>query len=306
MTLTSAFGTAPRTFSTTDPLPGGLTLHANGVIDGTPTTPGTFDFTVKVTDALSATCTALCTIKVTSTCVVSAPSDGTVGTPYLSSVIYFPIDPLIEYTLDSGSLPPGGFVLDLDGTITGIPTTPGTYNFVVHVSYGSTVDCLAPASITINAVPCPDWTTLVWTTLANYSHNGSSTVLTPDNATGAAFHHQCSTPGWGALGPEAGAVTQASFTIATTGGGCNCNLHLIYALTGLLQQATLTVQIDPPGQASIFWTVPANAPGTYDIPFTLNAPGNVTGSVALQIKEQGFFPFTPTTLRNNPIISKLP
>ena len=69
MTLTSAFGTAPRTFSTTDPLPGGLTLHANGVIDGTPTTPGTFDFTVKVTDSLMATCSALCTIK-----VVAAPA----------------------------------------------------------------------------------------------------------------------------------------------------------------------------------------------------------------------------------------
>ncbi|UCE41771.1 MAG: carboxypeptidase regulatory-like domain-containing protein, partial [Candidatus Aminicenantes bacterium] len=34
-----------------DPLPDGLTLHANGVIDGTPTTLGTFHFIVQVTDA---------------------------------------------------------------------------------------------------------------------------------------------------------------------------------------------------------------------------------------------------------------
>ncbi len=66
--LTSTFGTGPRTFATTDPLPAGLTLHSDGTIDGTPTTAGTTSFDVTVTDALSDHCSDLCTIEVVSAC----------------------------------------------------------------------------------------------------------------------------------------------------------------------------------------------------------------------------------------------
>ncbi len=47
-------------------LPPGLTLATNGVISGTPTTNGTFNFTVKVTDALSDTATQALALTVVS------------------------------------------------------------------------------------------------------------------------------------------------------------------------------------------------------------------------------------------------
>ena len=52
-TLTAAGGQSPYTFAvTTGSLPTGLTLNsATGVISGTPTTGGTFNFTITVTDS---------------------------------------------------------------------------------------------------------------------------------------------------------------------------------------------------------------------------------------------------------------
>ena len=49
-------------------LPPGLSLATNGVISGTPTANGTFNFAVKVTDALSATATQMLAL------TVSAPN----------------------------------------------------------------------------------------------------------------------------------------------------------------------------------------------------------------------------------------
>ena len=63
-TLACAFGTGPRTFSTTDALPDGLTLNSSGVISGTPTTAGTTSFTVTATDSLGALCTDVCQVTV--------------------------------------------------------------------------------------------------------------------------------------------------------------------------------------------------------------------------------------------------
>ncbi|HUO76433.1 MAG TPA: putative Ig domain-containing protein, partial [Thermodesulfovibrionales bacterium] len=51
-TITASGGTAPYTYSiATGSLPAGVALSSGGVLSGTPTTSGTFNFTVKATDA---------------------------------------------------------------------------------------------------------------------------------------------------------------------------------------------------------------------------------------------------------------
>ena len=63
--LSAIYGQLPYSWSLiSGSLPSGLTLATNGVISGTPTTNGTFNFTVKVTDALSATATQPLTLTV--------------------------------------------------------------------------------------------------------------------------------------------------------------------------------------------------------------------------------------------------
>lgn len=54
--LTASGGTAPYTYAVTaGALPGGLTLTGAGVLSGTPTATGSFNFTVTATDSSTGT-----------------------------------------------------------------------------------------------------------------------------------------------------------------------------------------------------------------------------------------------------------
>ena len=86
--LQTAGGTEPVTFSLVGSLPAGLTLGADGIISGTPTTDGSSSFTVKFTDAENGTCQQALSITISSTelpvCYLDQPFVfGTVGTPFL-------------------------------------------------------------------------------------------------------------------------------------------------------------------------------------------------------------------------------
>src|SRR5215471_15863947 len=62
-TLTATGGTAPYTWTLlSGSLPPGLSLSGAGVISGTPTTAGTYTFTLKVVDASGQTATLPCQI----------------------------------------------------------------------------------------------------------------------------------------------------------------------------------------------------------------------------------------------------
>ena len=66
-TLAAVGGTAPYTWSlASGSLPPGLAISSTGTISGTPTSPGTFSFTIEATDAVSGTATETYTITVAS------------------------------------------------------------------------------------------------------------------------------------------------------------------------------------------------------------------------------------------------
>src|SRR5581483_5859237 len=67
--------------------------------------------------------------------MVSCPTQGTatVGTPYSSSVPVTGGTPPYTYVLNTGSLPPG-LTLNPDGTITGTPTSAGSFTFSIKVT----------------------------------------------------------------------------------------------------------------------------------------------------------------------------
>ncbi len=160
-TLAATGGAPPYTWSlTAGALPAGLSL-AGSTISGTPTTPGTSNFTVQASDGsqsgtqpLSITIAAAgSTLTVTTT---SMPS-GTVGVSYSGTLAATGGAPPYTWSLASGTLPAG---LSLSGsTISGTPTTPGTSAFTVQASDGTQSDTQA-LSITINAAGGAGWSTV--------------------------------------------------------------------------------------------------------------------------------------------------
>src|SRR4030042_1407699 len=138
--LQAAGGTPPYTGSIiSGGLPTGLNFAATGIISGTPSLAGTFNFTAQVTDSTAATASQAFVITITqpplkfltTTLAVaeelkaytdrSTVSGGT--TPY-------------TWSISSGSLPSGITLNPATGFFSGIPAkgTVGSYSFMVSVS----------------------------------------------------------------------------------------------------------------------------------------------------------------------------
>ena len=145
-TIQAAAGIGALTWSiTSGALPPGLTINPpltgpSVTISGTPTTQGTFPFTVRVTDTLGQVATRALSITVSlpgapQITTTSLPS-GTINRTYNQAVLATGTGAL-TYSIVSpgtGTLPPGLTLNPSTGTITGAPTATGTFPFTVRVA----------------------------------------------------------------------------------------------------------------------------------------------------------------------------
>jgi hypothetical protein len=133
--LAAAGGTPPYTWAlTSGALPAGLTLTAAGLVSGTPTAAGTFNFTATVTDSASGTASQQFTLVVGGGLTISTTSlpGGQSGTPYSQTLTATGGTPPYTFTVSAGSLPPG---ITLNGAnLSGTPTKTGSYTFTIQVS----------------------------------------------------------------------------------------------------------------------------------------------------------------------------
>ncbi|QHC66816.1 hypothetical protein GSU68_09730 [Rathayibacter sp. VKM Ac-2759] len=119
-------------------VPPGLTLDPAGRLAGTPTTAGTFVFTL---EAVSAAGAAQVTDSVTIASADIAPAvsgdapGGTVGSAY-DFAYTVSGTPTPTASVTSGTLPPG-LTLSTAGRLTGTPTTPGSYTFTLSAANGA-------------------------------------------------------------------------------------------------------------------------------------------------------------------------
>ena len=133
----AAAGGSPYRWSIDTPPPG-LTMNpASGVLTGTPTASGTFNFNVTATDAASLAATQSFTVLIYPGLTVTPPvvSSGAVGVPYSQAFTASGGGGASTYTwsLIQGTLPPG-LTFSAGGTLSGTPTTLGTFGFTVQVS----------------------------------------------------------------------------------------------------------------------------------------------------------------------------
>ena len=138
--LSSAGGAPPFTWSVVSgSLPVGIALNrVSGVLSGTPTDPGTFAFTVQVSDGVSAISSKAFFLTVNPgpllIFTVSPVAPGVSGTPYLSGIIAVGGAPPYGWAVSAGSLPPGLALSASNGSIFGTPTDSGAFTFTVKVT----------------------------------------------------------------------------------------------------------------------------------------------------------------------------
>lgn len=156
--LEASGGTAPYSWTKlSGSLPTGLTLSTEGLVSGTPTTAGTFDFTVRATDSVQNSTTRSYTVQIVDSLRIDTSTlpSSTIDTPYSVTLSASGGTGPYTWSRTSGSLPPG-LTLSESGTISGTQSSsPGTHTFTLQVtdaqsetvSRSFTMDTLAPLNV---------------------------------------------------------------------------------------------------------------------------------------------------------------
>jgi hypothetical protein len=161
--LSAAGGKQPYTFTlAAGTLPAGLTLAA-GAIAGVPTATAVAPITVQVADANGKTGQKNFTLSIFNGLVITSPNppDSDVGATYSQTLSAVGGQTPYTWSISSGSLPPGITLSSSGGTLSGSPTTAGTYTFTVTATDAAnmtfakqfTVQIFTAPSITTTSLP---------------------------------------------------------------------------------------------------------------------------------------------------------
>lgn len=152
ITVTGGTGTGQVFTLASGAVPAGLTLASNGSLSGTPTTAGTYTFTVQAVDSAGNTGVRTYTVTIgVPPIVVNPPTlpPATNGTPY-SATISATGGTGSGYTFAvTAGAPPAGLTLSSGGLLTGTPTAAGTYNFTVTATDSGGNTGLRPYSLVV-------------------------------------------------------------------------------------------------------------------------------------------------------------
>ncbi|XQA78327.1 putative Ig domain-containing protein [Xanthomonas sacchari] len=137
-TLSASGGTAPYGFAiTTGTLPVGMLLSSAGVLSGTPSGTGSFNFTVSATDSgaspISGSRAYTLTVAApTVTLPATTLPNGTAGQAYSAAITQASggIAPY-TYAVTAGALPAGVTVNSATGALSGTPTVTGNFSFTL-------------------------------------------------------------------------------------------------------------------------------------------------------------------------------
>lgn len=270
--------TRPIIFTVTmGALPPGLFLF--GVADnaaqiiGTPTTPGSFSFVLRATDANGNFAEKTYTLGVLGITNIGAVPDGVENTAYSFQLNAAGGTGPFTFALASGSL--DGMTLSSSGLISGTPAyaTANTFNFTVAVRDSTGAVCSAAGTLKVNLRPGPDWTQLTWPFYGvvqnppNFTASGSASRNTGN---GALDNKQ--------IGFLSEISPAGSSIIKYTGPAVTCRCRVIITASSGNTQIALVATIN--GVGGNITNLANKPPGTYD--FDFNSGALVNGSLNIE------------------------
>jgi uncharacterized protein YhjY with autotransporter beta-barrel domain len=219
-------GTAPYTFEVTaGSLPAGLTLATDGTLSGTPTTVGSFNFTVTATDATTGTGSPFTksepyTLVINGVPLTLTPStvpDATYGSAYTPVVLSASggTGPY-SFEVTAGALPPG-LALATDGTLSGTPTQAGTFPYTVTATDAEGSTGSQPYTLTVAAV-VPDAPSIDSVTAGDAQAQVTVSAPASDGGASIASYTATASPGGATAtlaGPSGGTITVPGLTNGT-------------------------------------------------------------------------------------------
>lgn len=156
-TLAATGGSAPFTWTVlSGSLPPGIALSPEGVLSGTPTTPGVSSFVIQARDATGLTSSKSFSVQVISQLVITTENVPVApfGVAYSTGLSATGGTPPYIWSLAGGALP-AGLTLNSSGTITGTPTAAGSFSFTAQVADAATQRQTAQRTLTLQ-VSLPD------------------------------------------------------------------------------------------------------------------------------------------------------
>ncbi len=158
LTFNVTGGSPPYTFAAVpispfdpDGLAPGLTVNSNGVLSGTPTRAGTFNFNLLVTDRAGAQGTKPFSMSVAAALSITTASPlpgGVVNVSYSQAINASGGTPPYSFSITN---PPPGLTINTGGTLSGTPTATGPFAFNITVTDAAKASFIKPFQLTVTA-----------------------------------------------------------------------------------------------------------------------------------------------------------
>jgi hypothetical protein len=274
-------GVAPYVWSVAaGSIPSGLSLSTStGLLSGTPTTPGTYNFTIGVVDQSKETDSVAYTIAIVAPLSITTATTlpgGVVGAAYTQTFAATGGSSPYQWSVSTGTVPTGLTLNASTGSLVGTPTAAGTFTFTIRVADAAARSATATFTIVVTAALSITTTSLPGATVG-IAYNqalalaGGPAPVTWSIASGALPAGIALNPG--SLNGIPSAPGTFTFTVSVTGGGQTAT-----------QSLTMTVGVPPGPLATI--TVPSATPSPATQPALGIAmpsayPLAITGTVTL-------------------------
>ncbi len=308
-------GTTASFYLSSGSLPTGLSLSAYGSIFGTPTTVGTYTFSVTMTNSDSSyrNVTETFSLTVSSSSVSDSTeglSNATQNQYYSESLSYVPpTGTSVTYSLSSGRLPTG-LSLSSSGLISGTPTTSGSYSFTVTIRnsnsyYGDVVQShtlyVYPGGA--NSLPNAIRNTYYSAELSNYSSNPSTSYTLSSGS----LPNGLSLSSSGLISGTPTTTGNYTFTVKTTNSNNN-ESYQTYRLT--VSSSSSTTLTNAKYNTSYYKAIPYSNPYHTNVTYSLYSGAlpqgltlSSTGIISGIPTEVGTFNFTVRIAHNNSVYS---